>query len=169
MSPTKFHNSVHNAPTGYWSIATASQHPATAVSGYKYSAAVALLEGAAQALEENIPVLVTVQEMAAPKPFRSVCGSTHALAVAMLLAPLGVYPSPVGELSLDVRPRGPLPRRSLRADQVEFDENYAAELLDLLSDIAGMIRGRIELALSAGTSLAIGFAPAEPIATTRDE
>ena len=29
VSPTAFHNSVHNAAAGYWSIATAGQQPAT--------------------------------------------------------------------------------------------------------------------------------------------
>jgi 3-oxoacyl-(acyl-carrier-protein) synthase len=32
VSPTKFHNSVHNAATGYWSIATHSHSPANAIS-----------------------------------------------------------------------------------------------------------------------------------------
>jgi 3-oxoacyl-(acyl-carrier-protein) synthase len=34
ISPTKFHNSVHNASTGYWSIATGSHSPSSAISGY---------------------------------------------------------------------------------------------------------------------------------------
>ena len=31
VSPTRFHNSVHNAPAGYWSIATRSHEPSTSL------------------------------------------------------------------------------------------------------------------------------------------
>ena len=34
VSPTRFHNSVHNAPAGYWSIATRSHAPSTSLCGY---------------------------------------------------------------------------------------------------------------------------------------
>lgn len=44
LSPTKFHNSVHNTASGYWSIAVKSTHPAMAMGGYQDSFALALLE-----------------------------------------------------------------------------------------------------------------------------
>jgi len=31
ISPTRFHNSVHNAPAGYWSIATPDMNPSTSL------------------------------------------------------------------------------------------------------------------------------------------
>jgi len=40
ISPTRFHNSVHNAATGYWSIATQSRCPSSAVSGYSNSVSI---------------------------------------------------------------------------------------------------------------------------------
>ena len=49
VSPTRFHNSVHNAPAGYWSIATHSREPTTALCGHDISFAAGLLEAAAQA------------------------------------------------------------------------------------------------------------------------
>ena len=48
VSPTKFHNSVHNASTGYWSIATGSHFAANAISAYADTVAASLLEGAVQ-------------------------------------------------------------------------------------------------------------------------
>jgi len=44
VSPTQFHNSVHNAPAGYWSIATGSQAPSTSLSAFDYSFIAGLLE-----------------------------------------------------------------------------------------------------------------------------
>jgi len=48
ISPTKFHNSVHNTASGYWSIATGNQHPAMAMAAYHDGFALALLEAWAQ-------------------------------------------------------------------------------------------------------------------------
>jgi hypothetical protein len=48
VSPTRFHNSVHNAPAGYWSIATQSQTPSTSITAYADSLAAGLLEAAVQ-------------------------------------------------------------------------------------------------------------------------
>jgi hypothetical protein len=48
LSPTRFHNSVHNTASGYWSIAVGSTHPAMAMSGYEDSLALGLLEAWSQ-------------------------------------------------------------------------------------------------------------------------
>src|SRR4051812_6400043 len=43
LSPTRFHNSVHNAPAGYWGIATGSMHPSDTVAAFDASFAAGLL------------------------------------------------------------------------------------------------------------------------------
>src|SRR5690606_20828188 len=48
ISPTRFHNSVHNAAAGYWTIGTGAMHPATALSAGDASFAQGLLEAMAQ-------------------------------------------------------------------------------------------------------------------------
>ncbi len=48
LSPTKFHNSVHNTASGYWSIAVGSKHPAMAMGGYQDSFALGLMEAWSQ-------------------------------------------------------------------------------------------------------------------------
>lgn len=44
LSPTRFHNSVHNTASGYWSIAVGSGQPAMAMAGYQDGFALGLLE-----------------------------------------------------------------------------------------------------------------------------
>lgn len=44
LSPTQFHNSVHNTAAGYWSIATGSMQPMTAMGAMQDSFALGLLE-----------------------------------------------------------------------------------------------------------------------------
>jgi lambda repressor-like predicted transcriptional regulator len=111
ISPTRFHNSVHNAPSGYWSIATGSQAPASAVSAYRYTAPMALMEAAVQVLEEGLPVLVVTQEMAAPVPLKHTCPTDRDFAAALLLAPPDPATEPLASLIFEVRAASPGPRR----------------------------------------------------------
>lgn len=48
MSPTRFHNSVHNAAAGYWTIGAGCHAPATAISSHQASFAQGLLESLVQ-------------------------------------------------------------------------------------------------------------------------
>ena len=58
LSPTLFHQSVHNTRAGYWGIATGCQQSSTALSSYDDSSALGLLEAVAYATVEERPVLL---------------------------------------------------------------------------------------------------------------
>ena len=49
LSPTRFTNSVHNAPAGYWHIAAASRATSTSLAAYDASFGAGLLEAARDA------------------------------------------------------------------------------------------------------------------------
>ena len=49
LSPTRFHNSVHNAPAGYWSIASGAMASSSMICAYDASFGAGLLEALAQA------------------------------------------------------------------------------------------------------------------------
>lgn len=68
VSPTHFHNSVHNAPTGYWSIATGCMQPSSSLSTWSGTFAAGLVEAAVQCLAEQIPVLLAVCDTPFPEP-----------------------------------------------------------------------------------------------------
>ena len=51
ISPTRFHNSVHNAAAGYWTIGAGCMAAATAISAYDASFAQGLIEAAVQLAE----------------------------------------------------------------------------------------------------------------------
>ena len=60
ISPTRFHNSVHNAPSGYWSIATKSMAPSISLACYDDSFVAGLIEAAAQAyMGDDAVVLIS--------------------------------------------------------------------------------------------------------------
>ncbi|WP_043091560.1 beta-ketoacyl synthase chain length factor, partial [Xanthomonas sp. SHU 166] len=59
VSPTKFHNSVHNAAAGYWTIGAGATAAATAISAHSGSFAQGLLEALSQlAAGEDAVLLV---------------------------------------------------------------------------------------------------------------
>jgi len=72
LSPTKFHNSVHNAPAGYWSISAENRAPSSSVAGSRYSFPVALLEASVLATAECRPVLLVAADIQVRGPYERV-------------------------------------------------------------------------------------------------
>ena len=94
VSPTLFHNSVNNAPAGYWSIASESQSSSTSLCAYDSSFAAGLLEAAVQVTVEQQPVLLVGYDLPFPNPLRAVRTVDYSFAAAFVLAPhpWGVVP-----------------------------------------------------------------------------
>jgi len=87
MSPTRFHNSVHNAASGYWGIATGCQRASTALSGFDASFAAGLLEALVQCAAEHAPVLLVGCDTEATGALASTNDSRGLLGVALVLVP----------------------------------------------------------------------------------
>jgi hypothetical protein len=87
VSPTRFHNSVHNAAAGYWGIATGSREPSTSLCCYDASFAAGLLEAAAQVCTERVPVGLIAYDHCYPHPMNAVRPLIVDFAVALILTP----------------------------------------------------------------------------------
>jgi hypothetical protein len=85
VSPIQFHNSVHNAPAGYWSIATKSPRPSTTLAAGPDSFAAGLLEAALQAKAESNPVLLVAFDLPLPHPLNLMQAREHGFSVALLI------------------------------------------------------------------------------------
>lgn len=88
LSPTRFHNSVHNAPAGYWSIATGSTAASSSLCCHDDSFAAGLLEAAVQAMTEEQAVALIAYDVQYPAPLSEVRPIGAAFAVALVLAPV---------------------------------------------------------------------------------
>ena len=88
LSPTRFHNSVHNAPAGYWSIATRSMAPSNVLCAYDGSFAAGLLESLCQVAVDGVPTLLIAFDTDYPSPMREVRPVPDAFGVALLLSPV---------------------------------------------------------------------------------
>ncbi|WP_426701261.1 beta-ketoacyl synthase chain length factor [Rhodanobacter sp. Col0626] len=87
LSPTRFHNSVHNAAVGYWTIATDCHAPSTAICAQAASFGAGLLEAASQAVTDQRPVLLVCSDIAGSGPLGELTGCTQPFGSALVLAP----------------------------------------------------------------------------------
>jgi hypothetical protein len=87
VSPTRFHNSVHNAAAGYWSIAARSHAPSTSLCAYDASFAAGLLDAATQIAVESKPVALIVYDHPYPEPLHAKRPLAENFAAALVLAP----------------------------------------------------------------------------------
>jgi len=85
LSPTQFHNSVHNTAAGYWTIAHSSQVPCDSVSGGDFSFGATLVIASARVVAEGGAVLVVAYDAAMPEPMHSKRPMTGAFGVALVL------------------------------------------------------------------------------------
>jgi hypothetical protein len=86
VSPTKFHNSVHNAAAGYWTIATGSMQPYIALSAHGFTFGQGLLEAVSQAICAGAPVLYVAYDIEARGPVATMQPSRGVLAGALVLS-----------------------------------------------------------------------------------
>src|SRR5207302_8203620 len=87
LSPTRFHNSVHNAAAGYWSIATGATAASSALCAFDASFAAGLLEALVQVVVDRTAVLLIAYDASYPQPLHAKRPIADAFAVALVLAP----------------------------------------------------------------------------------
>lgn len=99
ISPTRFHNSVHNAPSGYWSIATRNMSPSTSLCAFDGSFAAGLLEACAMLRASGRPVLLIAYDSPYPEPLRAKRPVPDSFGLSLLLAP-GPGPGSLARIEL---------------------------------------------------------------------
>jgi len=140
LSPTRFHNSVHNAPAGYWTIATGCHAPSSAVCGWRDTVGAGLLEAAALALADQRPVLFVCGDVAGAGPLLPLSGCTQAFGCAFVLAPEASERS-VATLSLELVSRKETNTEASALPAAWGEANpMASAALPLLSVLAGRNR-----------------------------
>ncbi len=156
LSPTRFHNSVHNAVAGYWSIATHSTAPVTCLGCHDWTFAASLLKAGAEATSLSAPVLLCVYDAPMKLPLGALRTTTIGLAAAFVLAPaaLGGAGS-LARLDLEFQPGSmapePLPRQPALREL--WRANPVGRALVVLEAIAGSLASRISFPYSSGNLL----------------
>lgn len=155
LSPTKFHNSVHNAAAGYWTISSGCMKSANSIAAYQNTAGLALLEAMIQCQQHNEPVLVTLFDTAAHDAYRQIFACEQSFAAALLLVPAGTAHAPMARLVMNddaaaIKAVPSFPHEPL--NQL-YCENPAAKVLGLLQQLTLKQAGQCSFALSPARAL----------------
>ncbi len=154
VSPTLFHNSVHNAPAGYWAIAAKSQHSSNSLSACNESFAAGLIEASSFTVVEQQPVLFVAYDYPAPMPLDSARHLQAGFAVAMCLS-ANKEQNSIAELQLYLDESNVYTQCANSALEQLRTANPAARSLPLLQAIANNEAQDIVLPHLQSTSLNI--------------
>jgi hypothetical protein len=161
LSPTLFHNSVFNAPAGYWSLGCKAQAASTTVCAGRASFAVGLCEVNAQVLASGEAVLYIAYDMAFPEALKRLGRTTMAFACALLLEPTSDgAPGRFGMIEGWQREVGARETDAgLQALAEGFAGNAAAAALPLLTAIATQAGTEIRLPYLDDSRLHLRYSP----------
>ena len=87
ISPTKFHNSVHNTAAGYWSIVVGSHTSCDSLAAGEHTFGAALLKAAVDIEVEHRPLLIVLFDAPFPEPMNQVYPLGPPFAAAMVIEP----------------------------------------------------------------------------------
>jgi Beta-ketoacyl synthase, N-terminal domain len=87
VSPTDFHNSVHNAPAFYWALGTGCPEASTSISAGRHCFGATLLKAACQCLADDTPVLMVCFDHPLPAPLAAAYPLTAPLGIGLALSP----------------------------------------------------------------------------------
>ncbi|MFI5445038.1 beta-ketoacyl synthase chain length factor [Polaromonas sp. UC242_47] len=161
ISPTRFHNSVHNAASGYWSISSGAMASSSVLCARDASFAAGLLEAMTQVVMEQTAVLLVAYDTDYPEPLHSVRPVPDTLGVGLVLAPqrsersLAQWTLTPDTCFTSVMPDG-LDDPALEQVRQSIP---AARCLPLLRSVAAQRSGVLVLDYLEGLQLAVNVAP----------
>jgi len=157
LSPTRFHNSVHNAAAGYWGIATGAMAPSQVLCAFDASFAAGLLEAITQVTCAATPILLVSYDAEYPEPIHAKRPVPDAAGVALLLAPERSARS-LAQLKVSL---GGTPITTAQDAELEALRTAipALRALPLLSALAQRRAGAISLEYLAPLQLVVDLTP----------
>lgn len=157
VSPTRFHNSVHNMPAGYWSIATGCMAPSTSLCAHDGSFAAGLIEVATQVQCAQQPGLLLAYDTPYPQPLLALRPIPHPFGVSLVLSPHRTASTMATlHLRLGGEAVSTLPHAALEAMRAQIP---TARGLPLLQHLARGEAGSVVLAYLDDLSLTVDVQP----------
>jgi hypothetical protein len=164
VSPTRFHNSVHNAAAGYWHIASLCREASTSIACHDASFAAGLLEAASQIATGSGPVLLVAYDLPYPAPLDAVRPISGSFATAFVLTPAATARS-MAEIDIAVtQDAEKLPVMDDPALEALRAGNPAARSLPLLQLLARDGSGAVRIGYVAGNMVAVSVQSLETVA-----
>jgi hypothetical protein len=159
VSPVQFHNMVHNAPAGYWSIGVRAQRSSTSLTADEGTFAAGLIDALAWVKSRKESVLLVCYDCPGPEIYDRYQPIEAPFAMAMTLTAVATGESCCG---LRLRIDEERPETTLSVPELERLRrgNPAARALTLLETIATRAERQVVLTLHPGaTTLAVDLVP----------
>ena len=156
ISPTDFHNSVHNAASGYWSIGVGSMAPTTTVSAYDASFVAGLIEAVALARDRAADVLLVVYDAIAPQPLAAKRPLAVTAGIALIIAPEST--GAAGRLTLELEGAAESSCANPAFESLRLG-NPALRALPLLELIAAGRAGTVTVRGTGSLLVSLHYAP----------
>jgi Beta-ketoacyl synthase, N-terminal domain len=157
VSPTDFHNSVHNAPSGYWHIGARSHHASSAIAAHDYSFVAGLLEAMTQVQVDRQATMLVCYDVPAPEPLLERRPLANAFGVALLLAPTR-SPHSLARLTVEnLHSSSPLSASSMLLESLR-SSNPAGRVLPLIESLARQQDARLVFLRSDDRKMEISLA-----------
>jgi len=161
ISPTRFHNSVHNASSGYWSISSGSMASSSVLCARDGGFSAGLLEAVTQCVVDDTALLLAVYDTEYPEPLFSKRRIPDSMGIALVISPRR---SERSQARIGIDPREYLTSAAADTMQEEPLENLrrtipAAAGLPLLQAIARREARMLALDYLAPSCLAVEVAP----------
>lgn len=153
ISPTRFHNSVHNAAAGYWSIATGAMTPISVLCAYDASFGAGLLEALTQVIVDHTATLLISSDTTYPEPLHHTRPIPDNFATAMVLAPVASAHS-IAKISVSLTSEPAYTLNEATLEQLRASIP-SARSLPLLQALAQKRNGRIVLDYLAPLQIAV--------------
>lgn len=160
LSPTKFHNSVHNAAAGYWTISTGCEKAANSVAGFENSVSMTLLEGMIQCIEEDKPILLTFFDAAVSEILTDIMGPGDSFSCSIVIVPESFshqsdYAKKITATLEQASCEWPALNDCSDVIKTSYTNNPSARVVPLLELLISESNSTIELPLSEQTALSV--------------
>lgn len=155
ISPIRFHNSVHNAAAGYWTIGTGCHAPYTALTAYQDTFGEGLLEAFSQAACSDRAVLLVAYDIEARGPLATIVPSRGMLGAGVVVSP-HAGANPLVRIHWRTT-RGTRRTAALRRNAEIVGPNSMAGCLPFFEALAGAESRTIHLGLSPSLLLETDF------------
>lgn len=160
VSPTQFHNSVHNAAAGYWGIGSGSRADTTSIGCHDFTFGATMLQAAAEVASEGRAVLACIYDAPMPEPLAAVRPTRAPFAAAFVLTPERRASSTARlELEFTARPARATGVPAIPCLAELMHGNPAARSLPLLALLALQQSGSVETACHDDACLTIEVEP----------
>ncbi|HEB28997.1 MAG TPA: 3-oxoacyl-ACP synthase, partial [Porticoccus sp.] len=155
VSPTQFHNSVHNAAAGYWSIASKSHATSVSLSSYNDSVSAGILEALTLLAIEKMSVLLVCGDHKISPPMHKHRPIDQPFAAALWLSP-ELSANAIAKLDISISNNDSVETQSLLP---EFEamrcDNPAAKILPLLELLARNDEGSVVFSMAGSQTLQV--------------